>query len=125
MLYTNYFEENWDYRHFIAYMYVAIASADYEISEEEKDVLHDKLAPTIFEEDSYKELFNDVLKIFKKHNDNEVLEFIEALGKRHIKDDEMKEKVLNDLHEIIDADGHESGTETIMFISIRKILNSI
>jgi len=124
MLNTEQYIKDWDYRHYLAYMYVAVADSDYDISEEELKVLHDKLAPTIFDEANYQEMYKEVLDVYKHQNDNEVFNFLSELSKKHITSNDQKEKVLNDIHEIIDADGHESGTETIMFMSIRKVLNN-
>jgi hypothetical protein len=115
----------WDYRHYLAFLYIAIASADYNIGEDEKDELHEKLAPSIFDEDNYKELYSDVLKTYSKLNDNDTYNFIADLSKKHVTCNETKAKVLQDLKDIIDADNHETPNETIMYISIRKILNSI
>jgi len=124
MYYKKYFEDNWDYRHFLAFMYIAIASSDYEISEEEKDELHLKLAPSIFDEIDYKEMYDEVLKVYNNMNDKEVFDFIDNVSKKFITNQEQKNKVLADLKDIIASDGHESGTETIMFITIKRILNN-
>ncbi len=115
----------WDYRHYLAFLYIAVASADYNIGEDEKDELHEKLAPSIFDEDNYKELYSDVLKTYSKLNDNDTYNFIADLSKKHVTCNDTKEKVLQDLKDIIAADDHKTPNETIMFISIRKILNSI
>ena len=125
MLNTEQYIKNWDYGHYLAYMYIAIASSDYEISKDELKVLHDKLAPTIFDEENYQEMYKEVLDVYDQQNDNEVFKFLSELSKKHITSNEQKEKVLKDIHEIIDADGHETGNETIMFISIKNILSEI
>jgi hypothetical protein len=117
--------DNWDYRHFLAYMYVAVANSDYEVTEDELDELHTKLASTIFGEEDYQDMYNEVLRIYNKQNDSKVYDCLATLSKKHITTEEQKQKVLNDIHDIIDADGHESGSEKIMFMSIRKILNNI
>ncbi|MCO6500076.1 MAG: TerB family tellurite resistance protein [Vicingus serpentipes] len=124
MLNTEQYIKNWDYRHYLAYMYIAVANSDYEISEDDLKVLHDKLAPTIFDEANYQEMYKEVLDVYEQQNDNEVFNLLFQLSKKHITSNEQKEKVLKDIHEIIDADGHETGNETIMFMSIRKILNN-
>lgn len=114
--------ENWDYTHYLAYMYVAIVNADYEVSEEELEELHNKLAYRVFGEESYQELYNEVIKVFKKQNDNQVYSCLTDLSKKYITSNEQKEKVLQDIHDIIESDGNESGSEHIMFMSIQKIL---
>jgi len=124
MLDTKKYIENWDYRHYLAYMYIAVANSDYEISEDNLKILHDKLAPTIFDEANYQEMYKEVLNVYEQQNDNEVFILLSELSKKHITSETQKEKVLNDIQEIIDADGYETGTETIMFMSIRKILNN-
>lgn len=125
MLDTNQYLKDWSYKHYLAYMYIAVASSDYEISEDELDVLHRKLAPTIFEESNYQEMYTEVKKVYQHQNDNEVFNFLSELSKKHITSADQKIKVLNDIHDIIDADGHETSNETIMFINIRKILNNV
>ncbi|MCB9361741.1 MAG: TerB family tellurite resistance protein [Flavobacteriales bacterium] len=125
MINTTEFINKWDYRHYLAFLYIAVASADYDIGEDEKDELHAKLAPSLFNEENYKELYNEVLKVFGKLNDNDTYNFISDLSRKHVTCNETKEKVLKDLKDIIDADDHETPNETIMYISIRKILNGI
>jgi len=118
-----YYKENWDYRHFLAYIYITVANADYEISEVDLEELHSKLASTLFNETDYQEMYNEVLMVYRKQNDNEVFQFLEVLCKKHINSDEQKKKVLQDIQDIIDDDGHETGSEQIMYMSIKKILN--
>jgi uncharacterized protein YwgA len=125
MINTTEFINKWDYRHYLAFLYIAVASADYDITEEEKDELHAKLAPTLFSEENYKELYSEVLKVFKRLNDNETYNFIEDLSRKHVTNEETKEKVLNDLKDIVTADDYETPNEIIMYISIRQILNGI
>ena len=118
-----FYQENWDYRHFLAYMYIAVANSDYEISEEDLDELHTKLAPSLFDEAHYQEMYNEVLKVYNKQNDIEVFTFLSSLCAKYITTEEQKQKVLADIHDIIDDDGHETESEHIIFMSIRKILN--
>lgn len=125
MINTSEIVSNWDYRHYLGFLYIAVASADYNIGEDEKEKLHDKLAPSLFSEENYKEMYSEVIKVYKKLNDNETYNFISELSKKHVTCQDTKEKVLNDLKDIIDADDHETPNETIMYITIRKILNSI
>jgi hypothetical protein len=120
-----YYQENWDYRHFLAYAYIAVANSDYEITEEDLNEIHNKLAPSIFNEKEYQEMYHEVLKVYNKQNDNEVFQFLESLCEKHISSEDQKQKLLKDIQDIIDDDGHESGNEHIMLMSIKKILNSI
>jgi hypothetical protein len=70
-------------------------------------------------------LYSEVLKVFKRLNDNETYNFIEDLSRKHVTNEETKEKVLNDLKDIVTADDYETPNEIIMYISIRQILNGI
>jgi len=120
-----YYQENWDYRHFLAYMYIAVANSDYEISEADLDELHQKLAPNLFNEKAYQEMYHEVLKVYQKQNDNEVFQMIENLSVKYIDTDDKKQQVLKDIEDIINDDDYESGSEHIMLMSIKKILNKI
>lgn len=120
-----YYQENWDYRHFLAYIYITVANSDYEISEVDLDELHSKLAPALFNETTYQEMYHEVLMVYRKQNDNEVFHFLETLCKKHINSEEQKQKVLQDIQDIIDDDGHETGSEHIMYMTIKKILNNV
>ena len=117
--------ENWDYTHYLAYMYVATVNADYEVTEEELEELHDKLAYRVFGEESYQEMYNEVIKVFISQNDNQFYSCLTDLSKKHITSNEQKEKVLQDIQDLINADGHETGSEHIMFMSIQKILANV
>ena len=70
-------------------------------------------------------MYDEVLHIFNKQNDNQVFNCLTKLSEKYITSEEQKKKVLQDVHDIIDADGHESGSEHIMFMTIRKILNNV
>ena len=120
-----YYQENWDYRHFLAYMYIAVANSDYEISEADLDELHQKLAPNLFNEKAYQEMYHEVLKVYQKQNDNEVFQMIENLSVKYIDTVDKKQQVLKDIEDIINDDDYESGSEHIMLMSIKKILNKI
>lgn len=117
--------ENWDYTHYLVYMYVVIANSDYEVTAIQLDELHRKLAHHIFGEDSSEQMYDEVMKIYKHQNDIQVFNCIESLSKKYITNEEQKQKVLKDIHDIMESDGHESGSEHIMFMSIKKVLNSI
>lgn len=117
--------KNWDYQHFITYVYIAIANADYDISEDEINLLHEKLDPIISDnEGNFKGNYDEVLKVYNSHNDNSVYNFISEISKKFITNEQQKEQVLKDIQEIIAADGHEFSTEKIMFMAINKLLNT-
>ena len=94
-----YYQENWDYRHFLAYAYIAVANSDYEITEEDLNEIHNKLAPSIFNEKEYQEMYHEVLKVYNKQNDNEVFQFLESLCEKHISSEDQKQKLLKDIQD--------------------------
>ena len=120
-----YYKENWDYKHFLAYMYIAVANSDYEISEEDLNELHQKLSSSLFSEAKYQELYREVLKVYTSQNDMEVFNLIESLATKYITTDGKKQQVLKDIQDIINNDDYETGSEHIMLMSIKKILNGV
>ncbi|HCQ30588.1 MAG TPA: hypothetical protein DIU39_09895 [Flavobacteriales bacterium] len=120
----DYFDHNWTYTHFLIYLYTCIAASDYNISEEEIDQLHLKLDSIFLPEDEVERMFKEVLSVYKKQNDVEVIEFINHFAKKYIQSADEKRKILADLQEMIKADGIEEPGEIIMYLTIKKIFEN-
>ncbi len=118
---TDYFDKHWSYTHFLIYLYTAIAASDFNISEEEIDQLHLKLDSIFLPEQEVNRIFKEVLSVYKKQNDVEVIEFINHFVKKYLSSKEEKQKILNDLQDMINADGIVEPGETVMFFTIQKI----
>jgi len=116
-----FFDHNWSYTHFLIYLYTCIAASDYNISEEEIDQLHLKLDSLYMPGQEVDRIFKEVLAVYKKQNDVEVIEFINHFAKKYITSAEEKQKILADLEDMINADGIVEPNEKIMFFTIKKI----
>jgi tRNA U34 2-thiouridine synthase MnmA/TrmU len=118
---NDYFDQQWTYTHFLVYLYTVIAASDFNISEEEIDQLHVKLDSLFLPKQEVNRIFKEVLSVYKKQNDAEVIDFINHFAKKYLASKEEKQKILNDLQDMINADGKVEAGETLMFFTIKKI----
>jgi len=115
-------ENEWTPEHFVIYLYLCIANADYNMADEELETLHDKFDGLDIES-NYGTVIKDVMHEYKNHTDYETMQFISDYSDKFCQDDAKKEKILDDLKDIIEADGIVKDVETIMFRNIKKMLN--
>jgi len=86
----------WSYDEFIAFVMLYAANADYEIVEDEKELIIGKVG-----EKEYKEL----LKYSNNNHDTENINIILDLKKKHIKTEEDLAELFDQINEVINADG--------------------
>ncbi|MBL4654412.1 MAG: TerB family tellurite resistance protein [Bacteroidia bacterium] len=116
-------DSSWTQDHYVIYLYLSVANADYNLSDEELDILHAKFDDREEELDrNYSTIIMDVLKEYKQHSDYEMNEFIMDYSDKFCSDQETKEKLVTDLKDIIEADGIVKDVETMMFRNIKRML---
>jgi len=91
---TNYKE--WNYDEFIAFVMLYAANADYEIVEDEKELIIGKVG-----EQEYKQL----LKFASGNHDTENINIILELKKKYITTKEDLADLFDQINEVINADG--------------------
>ena len=116
--------KNWKYEHFVIYLYLCIADSDYNISDDEIEEIHDKVSKTL-NSGNYMKTITEVLREFKNHTDYEKTDLISTYAEQYCKEESIKEKILKDLEDVMEADGIIKSVEMIMFRYIKKTLEEI
>jgi len=116
--------KNWGYEHFVIYLYLCIADSDYNITDDEIEEIHDKVSQTL-ESGSYMKTITEVLREFKNHTDYEKTDIINENAVLYCKDEAVKNKILKDLEDVMEADGIVKSVEMIMYRYIKKSLEEI
>ena len=116
--------KNWQYEHFVIYLYLCIADSDYNISDDEIEEIHGKVSKTL-NSGNYMKTITEVLREFKSHTDYEKTDIISSYAGKYCVEEEVKEKVLKDLEDVMEADGIIKSVEMIMFRYIKKTLEEI
>jgi len=108
-------EYSWSYNEFLAYLLLYAASADFEITEEEKEVLFSKV-----NEEEYKHIVKD----FNAVNDWDRLQAIISFREQYYNDEAAREKLFKDLKEMFLADEKYTNLERCVFIGLSRILRT-
>lgn len=116
-------EESWGYNHFVIYLYLCVANADYNLADEEIETFHSKFDQLHIEDKDYGTVIKEVLQEYKNHSDKEMNEFIMDYSKKLCKENAQKVQILNDLKDIIQADGIVKDVESMVYRNIKRMLN--
>ena len=116
--------KNWQYEHFVIYLYLCIADSDYNISDDEIEEIHDKVSKTL-NSGNYMKTITEVLREFKNHTDYEKTDLVSNYAEKYCKDENVKNKILKDLEDVMEADGIIKSVEMIMFRYIKKTLEEV
>ena len=117
--------KEWDFNHFVVYLYLCIADSDYNITDDEVDEIEDKLQSTLLKGTNSKALISEVLKEFKHHTDYEKTANINENVSIHCSDEDIKKKIIQGLEDIMAADGVIKSVEVIMYRYIKKTIENI
>ncbi len=115
--------QDWKKEHFISYIFLCIAAADYDVAEEEVTVLKDRIAEVVGEEVNIQSAINEVREDVDYHDDDEKTEVIAHYNKVFAPSLEEKELIYNILEDIIKADGVVEGIEMVILRFIKKALS--
>ncbi|MBL4715178.1 MAG: TerB family tellurite resistance protein [Bacteroidia bacterium] len=116
-------DSSWTPDHYMIYLYLSVANADYNLSDDELEALHSKFDDREEALDrNYSTIIMDVMKEYKQHSDFEMNEFIMDYSDKFCSDQETKVKIMADLKDIIEADGIVKDVETLMFRNIKRML---
>ena len=115
---------DWKLEHFVTYLYVCIAKADYNLVDEEIVEIYKKLKRFHEDEEINKKLLQEVLREYAFHSDSEIIQFIKTNCPKYCETEEEKKKLIKDLEDIMEADGIVKDVEMVMYRYIKKVLNS-
>jgi uncharacterized tellurite resistance protein B-like protein len=111
------------YQHFLAYLFICIAKADYKLVDEEVEAVIIKIQRDSSEEEAH-QIFKNVLNLYKKQSDREILDTIEHYSDKFAEEvHKSKAEIYEDLQHIMEADGTIRDVETLTLRIIKKILN--
>jgi uncharacterized tellurite resistance protein B-like protein len=118
---------SWKVEHYIAYLYLSIADADNETTEEEIAMATRKMKKIL--DEYYKDhmnhaiVMNEVLGEVMNHTDAEKTDMINSLNKKFKLDEFLKTDLVSDLTDIIESDDTVSTSEHYMLSFIRVVLS--
>lgn len=104
---------NWSYNEFLALIFIHVSISDFEITEDEQDMINKKI--------SYDD-FSKVKKLYKKLNEIEKVELIDVLGHKFCSTQDQRQLVFEDISDIIHANGHKSAVEEAVFLHVKRLL---
>ena len=115
--------EEYDYKKFVLYLYLIAAYANYEVEEEEYDLIKTKLdSSQLVPAEAFEKIYKEVKSDFEQHNDYESIRHVQATQQHlNIKKEEMH-KLYDDLKEIVMADHVVEESERIELFRLRKIM---
>ena len=115
---------NWDYIHFVLYLSICTAEADYVIKEDEKNIIRTRMKSIGVQGLNFEALYNEVHTTFKMLKDIQSIELIKGLGKKYCSDDETRDSILKFMNEIVDSDKSRLQTERIILREIKWLLDN-
>ena len=109
--------------HFLVYVYVCIAKADYHLVDEEVVTIIHKLK----KHPKYKRLdteavLEEALQEHASHSEEEMFECIAQYTQEICKNEADKHELIEDLEDIVEADGIVKDLEMTMYRRIKRIL---
>ena len=113
---------DWGHMHFVAYLYICIGKSDYSLVDEEISEIIDKLNDFMPSEES-KDVYEKAMKVYNLQSDTEIISFIKRHTSRFSHSEEEKKKILQDLEDIMEADGIIKDVEMIMYRFVKKTLS--
>ncbi|MFK7899764.1 MAG: TerB family tellurite resistance protein [Cyclobacteriaceae bacterium] len=114
--------QGWKKEHFIAYIFLCIAAADYDVAEEEVEVLKTRINEVVGDEADANQAIEQVRDLVDYHDDDEKTDIIAYYSNLFEPTLEEKFLICNILEEIIKADGIVEGIEMVIFRFIKKAL---
>ena len=114
--------KDWNNINFVAYLYICIGKSDYSLVDEEIIEIIEKLKDKLPAEQDPKEAYEKALKVYNLQSDTEVIGFIKIHTNDFFQTDDDRKKTLQDLEDIMEADGIIKDVEMIMYRFIKKTL---
>lgn len=114
------------YSEYVLFIYLCMANVDNELSLHEIEVLFDKMDLEHFNNSSHNELLVGVVyKKYKAIPVDERLQAIKASAAQHLTEKQNGLNLLQNLYQIMKADGEVKPTEKAFFEAIEQIVNGL
>ena len=105
--------QNWTYNDYLAYLMIYAASADLNFHDSEIETIRKRVGD---------ECYDKVMEVFGEGNDMTKIQVIMDFKEKFIPDDETKQKVLDDMQSVFNADEDYGQAEQSIFVAVRKLL---
>lgn len=116
--------QDWSYEHFIAYIFLSIASSDYSLDTEEVAIINEKINRTVQDIEKTKSIVAEVLSIVEKQSDEEKTAYINENTSKYLPTVELRDQVRADMEDVIVADDNVDSTEMVMFRFVKQALRT-
>lgn len=117
---------NFSYSEYVLFIYLCMASVDNDLSLHEIEVLFDKMDLEHFQTSGHNELLiNVVYKKYKAIPADQRLEAIKLSAGKHLSEKQNGLNLLQNLYQIMKADGEIKPSEKKLFEEIEAIVNQI
>ena len=116
---------NFSYSEYVLFIYLCIANVDNDLSLEEIEVLFDKMDLEHFNNSNSELLVGVVYKKYKSIPPEQRLEAIQINAHKHLADKQKGLNLLQNLYQIMIADGEIKPSEKKLFEEIEAIVNQI
>lgn len=117
---------NFSYSEFVLFIYLCMANVDNELSLPEIEVLFDKMELEHFSNSSHNELLVGVAyKKYKSIPQDKRLEAIKMSASKHLSDKQKGLHLLQNLYQIMKADGEIKASEKKLFEEIEGVVNAL
>lgn len=103
----------WNYQDYLTYLYLFAAHEDYEVDREEKSWIISRVG---------REEYTKVNQQFSKNRETDHLEIIQHFGINYCSSNNEKRKVLKDLRNMFNSNGHFSSIEQVLLLGIGRLL---
>lgn len=115
--------KKWQPIHFTIYLYICIGKSDYNLADEEIETIFEKLNNSEIPNLNINNIYKDVLKFHSKQTDSDVVSLIKEQSNIFCKNLSNLNQVLQDLEDIMEADGVVRDVEMIMYRFIKRTLS--
>lgn len=113
------------YSEYVLFIYLCMANVDNELSLEEIEVLFDKMDLEHFNNSGNELLIGTVFKKYKATAPDQRLEAIKLSASKHLSDKQKGLNLLQNLYQIMKADGEIKDSEKKLFEEIERIVNEL
>lgn len=104
---------DWTYEDFRAFVLIHAAHADFKVNMDETVSLLDTLGP--------KE-YSKIQSIYDTKTDYQKIEIIQELAKKYCKEQDQKEKLYNEILNVLRADNHFDASEEAFLVALKKLI---
>jgi hypothetical protein len=114
--------QHWSVAHFILFLYLRICYADFKLEFDELQMLEKQFTKSHPEVENFNEIFEEVDDKFQNLNDAESEEFIRSFLKRLNLGIEDRQRIKQEIRELVAADNVVTFSERDLVIKIEALL---